>query len=82
MARPFGKIRLSHDEAQYLKIKMLLANIRYRDIAEKFGVSHGFITQILNGERYRKDIVEYIRAIPESEDLKRLIKFRKSQHAA
>lgn len=82
MARPYGKIRLSHDEAQYLKIKMLLANIRYRDIGEKFGVSFSFIAQILNGERFRDDIVEHIRAIPEPEELKRMFKYRKSQHAA
>ncbi|HRZ15794.1 MAG TPA: hypothetical protein P5110_09830 [Candidatus Omnitrophota bacterium] len=76
------KVRMEKEEGQYLRIKLLLSNIRLRQIAEKFGVSKVYVSQILECERHHEEIVKYLRDIPEPDGMKKVLKFAKNRSAA
>ena len=73
------KIRLEKEEAEYLRLKLVLSNIRHRQIAERFKVATAYISQILACERYRQDVVDYLRELPEPDVMKKMMKFSKAR---
>jgi hypothetical protein len=76
------KVRLEKDEAEYLRLKLVLSNIRHRQIAAMFKIAPAYVSQILACERYHVKVVEYMRNLPEPDALKKMIKYSKNRQRA
>jgi len=74
--------RLTQDEQQALKTKLLLIGLKYRDVAGLFGYTRGYVSNVLNGAKYDKRIIDYIKSLPVPHNFHKVMRLIKEKKAA